>query len=355
MRRVLGFVLVGLGVALLTLGVAVKYWAYPRIAQVGAVYPTQKDVDAKTQPPAGTVVSSGSAEVFIAVGDNPVGPQVVDVVSTRTVQGDPKSAKGGHVYWETRVDTSVPDKSADPINRTVEGLCFDNVTGEQQSDCFKKPYYQTGADATSRTNPDRKGVYLKFPFRTRPTAYQFWDSASGAAYQARYVATEKIQGLTVYKFEQKIPDVSLGQQQVPGVLFGGAPDSTAATADIRYANVRTLWVEPETGAIIKGQEQQDRRLVANGVTVPMLVGTLAYSEQTVKTNVEVQSANASSLHMLRVTLPAWGSVIGFLMAIGGVALVFLSGTGRRRAGRPDDAGPDSVDLRGVPAAADDVR
>ena len=104
MRRIVGFALVGFGVALLALGVLLRLWAYPQLAQVSAAYPG----DAKDrQVKAGQSISEGSAvQAFIVRGprDDPtVGPFTVDLQSERTTRGLPEAAQGDDVYWETSV------------------------------------------------------------------------------------------------------------------------------------------------------------------------------------------------------------------------------------------------------------
>lgn len=347
MRRIVGFVLVGLGAALLTLGVGAKYWAYPRIAQVGTVYPTDKDREAQKVPPAGTTISSGKAEVFIAVAGQPVGPQTVDVVSTRVTKGDPKSAGNGDVYWETRVETAVPSVSAAPINVTVEGLCFDPVEAVQANGCGKVGYAQSGTSADTlkvfdgTPTPRREGVYLKFPFNTEQKTYPFWDSAAEKAFPIDFKGTDTIDGLAVYKFEQTIPDTKVDERDLPAEIFGGT-QGTNVTADVMYKNKRTVWIEPETGAVIRGQEEQDRRFVYQGQAKPLLVGTIGYTPETVAANVKIQKDNSSGLHLLRVTLPLVGVIGGLVLLVAGAWLVFLTGTGRRRAG---NGGPAVVDVR----------
>ena len=60
---------------------------------------------------------------------------------------------------------------------------------------------------------------------------------------------------TTYKFEQVIPDTKVGTQEIPA-SFAGIDQEGNITADSMYSNTRTLWIEPETGVLIKGQEQQ---------------------------------------------------------------------------------------------------
>jgi hypothetical protein len=80
-------------------------------------------------------------------------------------------------------------------------------------------------------------------------------------------------------------------------------------------------VEPESGVIIRGQEQPNRRFVYNGTEVPTTVGTIGYTPETVAANVREYKDKAASLKMLRSTGPVALGVIGALLLIGGVLLL----------------------------------
>ena len=353
MRRIAGPVLVGLGVALLTLGIALRFYAYPQLARVTAEYPLSKEArPAGQEPDAATTTSLGTGvQVFVTRTGQPIGPQTLDVESVRSTRGDVAAARGDAVYWETRVETFAPAlPGPEALSTVVEGVCFDRTSGAASTGCDRRGYVQTERDATRTL--DRSGQYFKFPFATEQRSYPFWDGQVGEPVEARYAGTEEIDGLTVYKFVQTIADRSIGtREDVPGSLFGSrAPQ---VDADIRYANVRTLWVEPETGVIVRGQEQQNRRMVAEGKEVALAVGTLAYGEKTVADTVLEQRDNARSLSLLRTVLPWTSGVLGALLLVAGLALVLLSTRrrrGRRAAGRPvptpssGTAVPRQVDL-----------
>ncbi len=353
MRRIVGFVLVGFGVALLALGVLLRLWAYPQLAQVSAAYPG----DAKDrQVKAGQSISEGSGvQAFIVRGprdEATVGPFTVDLQSERTTRGVPEAAQGDDVYWETSVRSFAGSDSLprDLFNAVVEGVCFDRVTGLAGDGCRKKPYRQATPTGPADLGYSPKGLYYKFPFATEKKAYPFWDTVVRDAPEARYAGTEQLKGLTVYKFVQDIPDRVVGtQERLPGRLFDS--DQPSVTAEIRYANVRTLWVEPETGVIIKGQEEQRRRFAANGVEVPALVGTIAYNDATVTSNVDAQSSSATALASLRTLFPWLLATLGLIAAVVGLLLVRpwrdRSGDGRVGAsGRPA-----TIDLRGTDRTA----
>jgi hypothetical protein len=75
---------------------------------------------------------------------------------------------------------------------------------------------------------------------------------------------EEIEGVRVYRFKQTIEPTDIDLQasrgeseftSVPGSLVG-RPDKPSVKTNRMYSNVRTLWIEPETGVIVKAEEEQ---------------------------------------------------------------------------------------------------
>ena len=118
-------------------------------------------------------------------------------------------------------------------------------------------------------------------------------------------------------------------------------------ADVHYAVTRTMWVEPQTGAVIKGQSDQKRRFVVGALERPYLVGLIGYTPETVAANVQAQRSNAQKLHLLNdLALPV-GVIAGLLLTLLGLMLVL------RRT--PDAAAaPSAPPARHLDAWASDV-
>ena len=97
-----------------------------------------------------------------------------------------------------------------------------------------------------------------------------------------------------------------------------------------YGNTRTLWVEPATGVIIKGQEVLDRSFVSDLGTVTTTKGTIGYTEETVRENAENWGSKGRLL----------GFVGGALMPVGIVPWARLIAVGLlllRTGSRPSPA------------------
>lgn len=314
MRKIAGLVLVALGVAFIGLAVALPGYVYPRVAKM--------PVDPRT-----TIVATGSGvDVLLLRGTDEGGirPELgKDVVVTRYITGDtgrqgPKPGPDDVLY---RLDFRADVVGLGLLNAYVEGYAFDNDTAEASNCC--RDYLRSDAGDTAGEPITHRGLGLKFPFDTQQRDYEFWDVNLRKATTARFDGEDTIQGLEVYRFVQDIPDQSIGSQEVPGALFGSTEG--AVTADQVYADVRTLWVEPVTGAIIKGQEKVNRRLVADGSEVPIIRGTIAYDDKTVTALVDQYRDDASQLRLVSKTGPLVAWIAGPLLLLGGLALLLLAG------------------------------
>ena len=111
-----------------------------------------------------------------------------------------------------------------------------------------------------------EGLFFKFPFDAQKKSYPFWDGELKAARDAAFVREEKVKGLNTYVYEQTIPTTRLpGSREVPRAM---------------YANTRTFWVEPSTGAIIRAQENINREAVSEAGTVTLIKGVIGYNDKT---------------------------------------------------------------------------
>jgi hypothetical protein len=317
MRRIVGLVLVALGVALIALAIALPTYVYPRIAKVPA-------------DPNKTIRAEGTGiTVLLPRSVEDGGTQIYTdqtVVVLRNVRGEVRSgspAPGeGQAFYRTAIKVEVEGKGL--LTADVEGASFDGDTGLANNCCGD--YRITDPTDTVGQPIEHEGIISKFPFNTKRQDYPMWDSDIKSAATARFDGTEKIMGLQTYRFVQNIPDTVIGQEDVPGSLIG-IPDEPSVKADRVYATVRTIWVEPYTGAIIKGQEQVNQRLIANGKTAPIIVGKLGWDDPSVKANVDEYSSAALGLRFVTRLGPIGGWILGPILLLVGLTLLAVS---RRR-------------------------
>ena len=323
MRRIAGFVLLGLGVFAVVLGLLLRFYAYPRLAKA--------PLDPRT-----TSVATGSnvtALVITKDGDNRT-PEIrhnLNLTANRYVTGDltqPEVVSGGNVAsWIEALE--IVDQDGNRVKATERQLCLDRHTNEAVEPCttryVKANNNPDSFDPIREDNVPQPGLSLKFPFDTEKKSYQLYDLTVRKATEARFDGEEELDGLNTYRFVQDISPTKIETgRKVPGNLVGSG-DATVE-ADLYYQNRRTIWVEPATGQIVKGREDQRQELVQTnqnpgGGTV-VFDGTLAFTDQTVAKNISDAKENRSKLFLL-TTLPIFLWIGGAVLVLAGLALLFL--------------------------------
>jgi Porin PorA len=311
MRRIVGLVMIALGTALVGMAVALPSYVYPRLTKL-------------PNDPNATIIAKGDGVTVLKVRRQKTEPVTDTVYVTRYVTKDSNTQNrpkppDGVAQWRLGFTATLKTPTGDLLNAYLEGYTFDKVSAEPKSCC--SDYVKVNPDDAGV--PIRhEGLGLKFPFDTQKQTYQFWDLQLRRAQAMNYVGTEELFGLQTYKFVQEIKDQTVGSQAWPGSLFNDPAPSV--TADEVYSTVRTLWVEPITGAIIKGSEKLDWRYVYQGTTVPRTIGTLTYTDATVKAQVDLYTSPASQLKFFRSTAPLVCWILGPLLVLAGIALLLLT-------------------------------
>jgi hypothetical protein len=320
---VAGYALVFFGLLLLFFALLVRFYAYPRLAKAPEDQFTTTVADGT-----GTYFNQGTLTEVVGA----------QFRSTRVVRGDVNASNDSTAVWDTFVTvTNAADGT--PISAFEERVAFDRVTAEPVHCCGETPAHQ--------------GIVLKFPFGVEQRTYQFWDGTLRRAFPLAFQAEESVLGVPTYRFEQRIPSNRVRELEVPGSLVGqeGVPN---AKVELFYSNTRTVWVEPASGTVVKGQEaiRQTLRTIDGTDRITVLDGTLAYNDETVRRQAESAADARSSLNLLKTVLPIGGAALGLILALAGLVIA-----SRRPAG-PDrrDAGIGLVrDAGGPPGGASGSR
>ena len=332
MRRIVALVTIALGTLLLLLAPLLRWYVYPQVAVVPH--------DTET-----TTVSFGEDVRILDVAAVANGranvERVTDITSTRgtvSLVGElPESTSNDDVaVWHTVVNNADPRDVT--ISATESIVAFDRNTGAGV------PGYN---QAVNGEPVEHEGQILKFPFGTEKRDYEFWDANILATQSAVYDGEEEIDGLTVYRFVQTIQPTVVDRLDVPGGLAG--VDQDAVEVERAYSNVRTLWVEPNTGVIIRGQEDQDSILRYEGEEIAKVTnGTLAYTDETVAALMDEYRGTANQLNLIRNTLPLVALIAGVILLAAGILLLRRPSDprymGRRRA---DTTDPDDDQSQGA--------
>lgn len=331
MRRILGPIALFLGVALLLAGVLAKPMLGSKLSKVPLNYDQ-------------VVISEGQMSKVLRVwGDQTVG-QHFDVMSdqllrnTRTVKGIPAQVpadkRDTNAFWQLGLNSQIiPADGSQPLqlSSSVDGVSFDRTTAESTNCCGDTRSAGDLADPTKTLTDDagqHSGLFFKFPFGAEQKTYPFWDGRLGKAVDANFVRTDTIKGMQTNVYEQKINEkIDVGS--LPARMFGQTGDNVKATET--YQNTRTLWVDPVTGVILKGQEELNRVISSGLGDVPAVVGTIAYTDASQQALVDKYKEDSSKLGFLTGPFVPLSLISGLLLIGLGLALLFARGR------RSDDA------------------
>src|SRR5215210_6097201 len=181
MRRVLGGVLLGLGVFLLVLAPMLKFLIYPSLAKA----PFEK-----IKPS----VSEGK-DISRYVSAEGTTTKIPLVRATRTVVPDVKASTDDVIVYNVSVCINVvqgdtpkclDDDDSRMLSVTTDRVAFDRNTGLAVND-------RRFAEALNGNKKVRHaGLSYKFPFDTKKKSYPFFDTTLGKAYPMRYIGEEKV-------------------------------------------------------------------------------------------------------------------------------------------------------------------
>jgi hypothetical protein len=313
MARRVGFILVFVGLFLLFFGLFERFYAYPRLKKA--------PLDQYSQP-----VATGTGTYFNRSPDRLEEVTGAQLKNVRTVRGDVGAGTDEVAVWDS-FNSTVDTADQGVITATQERIALDRVTAQSVQCCGENPRHQ--------------GLTLKFPFDTEKITYQFWDGPAQRALPAAYTRTERLEGVDVYRFEQRIDRLDVGDQEIPGALAGD-PETPSVQTNIIYSNLKTLWVEPSTGIIVKAQQDVSQVLETPGgeQVLTLLDGVLTYDQATVSGNADDAASGANRLRLLGTILPAAALLLGLIVAAAG--LVLLRSPEGRRVARSEQRPADAV-------------
>lgn len=311
MRRVLGLVLLGLGAFLLIAAVMVRFYAYPNLA----VAPIDQNSVTELESEGATIFDTGTLEEVTTDLD----------VSSRTV-GDVEGTEdaGDDIrVWVSMTTFRTSDGTI--VSQSTERSPFDATSGEAVNCCGAFDEVAQG----DRVEVKREGLIFKFPFNTQKQTYQWWDGTLNDTVEATYQGEDEIEGLTVYVFKTEVPRTQVGTRDLPASLLGEDGDGEIA-AETMYQDTKTMYVEPETGAVLNRTEDVLNSYAVDGEDrITATEATISYTADQVVRNADDQRSNANSLGLLRGPLPIGLGVAGLLGLLAGLFLVRQPASARK--------------------------
>jgi hypothetical protein len=308
MRRAAGVVLLGIGAFLIVLAPLIRFQVAGRVVQAPS---GQYSI---------TKLSADNARYF-SLGDLKVLTGNLDI--TVTTRGDVAEAKGDRVVWDQFTAVNDVTNNNPNISLTLFHSAFNKYNGQGVTCCG------ASVDSGSGAKPVQlQGQIFLFPFGVEKKTYKVFNTDTQKAFDAAFTGEDTVDGLRVYKFEQKIPPSVTETLSAPASVLG-MTDPGDIQVDRVYDGVNTFWVEPTTGVPVKEEQQRHEVLkTPDGVErMPALIATAVFTPDTVSGLVQTARDNMSQITLIRTTIPLVALIVGLVLVAAGLLLL------RRSAGR----------------------
>lgn len=289
MRKGFGIGLTVLGGFLVTLAVLAQFWAPGRLMK------TPLDVDS-------TTLLDGTAQLSDGTG----GTDEFPVKAFSVTRADSERSDSDVVVFqnssclvkdEGEIDECV--SASDPEERLISASTDNFATDRRTAEAVDDPKY------LPPSAEDKEGLVNKWPFEAEKKDYQYWDGYAAAPVDATYEGTETVDGVEVYVYKTLVTDVPIE-----------ITDGVQGT----YSTDKTLWIEPTTGSIVNQFEQQER-LDEDGNTFLSL--DFGFTDEQIADNAKESGDNASSLKLIKDTVPLIGYIVGIPALLIGIALQLM--------------------------------
>ena len=288
--RILGRVLLGLGAFLLIAAVLCTAWAPDRVKR------TPLDVDNTT------VLEGQAAKIDPATGD--LEPRPMYAISVTKV--DSEASTEDTAIW---VNTScgvfdvgqprecVPGSDENLITASIDTFATDRVSA-----------LAVESDELPADSEPHEGLVNKFPFDSEKTTYPYWDGTVGAAVDAVYDRTETVKGVETYVYKITIEDAAVDVAEgVPGT----------------YDDLKEIYVEPTTGAIVNQTDDQ-QRFLEDGTQVLDL--QMEFTDEQQQQSADEAASKARLITLATEVVPIVGFIGGPLCVLAGLLLLMRKRT-----------------------------
>jgi hypothetical protein len=316
LRRTFGYVLVSVGLLLLFMAPLARWYVLPRVKKLPTDYYYR-------------AVSDGTGSYLSpTAGFQVIGP--VKLQDVHIVRGDVEASSKEVAVWDS-FDSTFDVENGHQLSVSVDRYTFDRVTALSVDCCDQ--------------NQDRTGsLTLLFPIGAAKHSYPFWDETADQAFPMDYQDTETLAGLTVYHYHQHGGPLIINHLKLPGKLVGTA--DSQVDLDWWYTVDTDVWVEPLTGAIIKGSQSADQWLALRGERKLTIATTdFTQSDNTVQGIADFVKPQREQLVFVQYYLPLIGPVAGIVLLVVGMILL-------ARGRRPADSNEATAFDRARPERAE---
>lgn len=299
--RTVSLIVVGLGAFALVAALCVRLILAPDLVKLPL------DQDALPEATASDLTMFDFATMDEARG--------LDAVVLQKVVGQPGAEGAGDDLAVWNFGSTMQTADGTLLDESSYRVCLDRRTAASDTDC-------PSSSVDGKPDATIDGLTLTFPFHTEKKDYDLFNFTAAKSFPATFAGVEKIDGLEVYKFEQKIPETVVEQKEVPGVM-AGQPADASVDGDFVYTNTRTLWVEPTSGVIVTAAEKP--LIVIRGpegaTGVTWLSATFTATDKTLSDGLDRARDTRDQITTIETTVPLALAGLGLLLLlVGGLLL-----------------------------------
>ncbi|MFZ2510450.1 MAG: DUF3068 domain-containing protein, partial [Gordonia sp. (in: high G+C Gram-positive bacteria)] len=278
------------------------------------------------------------------------GPDGAEITPTVAAIGEPRKCDDG--LLTANIDRVSVDRKSSAPNGVVSSL-------QLEGDPAGVPVADVSVHLA-----DRKGFQYKFGFDVQKQDYYYYDLNTRQDTVTSFVEETTVNGLTAYHFRTEVPETDISELPNPqgeaplgtilnmpakwwGITGRGVAPNDLITMHRHASAVRHVYVEPVTGTIVDGYEEQRQYFKSpdNPADIPAAVAefrmdALNANFQWAPSTVEAQVDRATEY----VSLLRWGgTIVPIILGVLGALLLalwaWLTFRGRDDNDPADDDGP----------------
>lgn len=302
MRRVAGLVLSALGTFLIVLALLTRFL----VASEAVKFPLNENAIT-------TLVANNASYFSPSRASELTGATLTD---TLTTQGDSAAGSSGTAVWN-QFNYIYDKTNLQTVQYSTERLAFDRRSGELVNCC--------GTAIGTNTSAHVSGLGYVWPLNAQKKTYQVFNTTLLKTVPAVYSGTATVLGENVYKYVENVAPTQAGTQTVPGALIG-QPTTPEVTLPEYYASTTTEWVDPVTGAPVKGTTSQHVYLQdSTGAEVLTLIhATFSTTPASVASTVQTAKKYDGEINLVKVLLPIIIGLVGVVLLVMGLVLFFTT-------------------------------
>jgi hypothetical protein len=303
MRRVLGLVLTGLGAFLLALALLLRFYLPGQVIK----FPLNEYLVLTLTGHDVTYFNAKQLKVLTGV----------TAKATSTVEGDVSAGSSSTAVWNDF--TAVEDTTNNaPIEFISQRSAFNRRTGATVDCCGA---YVSISNVGTRTG-HQSGQGFVWPLGTQKQTYQVFDVTLLKPEPFRYAGTSTVDGMTAYKFVERVSNQQFASQTLPGDMVG-YPSLPSVTLPEYASETNTYWVDPVTGAPLDVTENRTLSLedITGATKLVLYRGDLTATPQTIASAVNTAKSAHLKIDLVEDVGPLAGLVLGVGLVVAGAVLI----------------------------------